>query len=138
MSITSRVVISLLADPRIAGGVISQPALPFALTRSARGALGVSGDDVQNALLSGKPMLAFRFSSDRASPRERWVILRHTFTSRQLQMWEICSPDAHWNIGSDAHEVLSDEFHPGDAPDHPTQLAFRSVVKLFKEILERR
>jgi dienelactone hydrolase len=116
-------VLSLFVNDQLLAPVLCQPGLPFKSLRPGAGAaLGVSPQDMQEALASDAPILGFRFEGDNLCPRQRFETLRATFGARF---------EGHELPGSE-HSVMTLAFV--NDPAHPT---FRARERLFAFLHER-
>jgi len=110
-------VLSLFIDDQLLAPVLCQPGLPFpSLKPGARAALGVSPEDLQEAVASPVPILGFRFQGDDICPKQRFETLRSTFGDRF---------EGH-ELPGDDHSVMTLSFV--NDPAHPT---FQARERLF-------
>jgi dienelactone hydrolase len=123
MCFTGSFVLSLFVDDQLLAPVICQPGLPFkSLKPGAASALGVSPEDLREALASDAPILGFRFEGDTICPRQRFETMRSTFGARF---------EGHELPGTD-HSVMTLSFV--DDPAHPT---YQARERLFAFLHER-
>jgi dienelactone hydrolase len=116
-------VLSLFVDDQLLAPVLCQPGLPFpSLKPGAGAALGVSPQDLQEALASDAPILGFRFEGDKICPKQRFETLRSTFGSRF---------EGHELPGTE-HSVMTLAFV--NKPAHPT---FQARERLFAFLHQR-
>jgi len=116
-------VLSLFVDDQLLAPVLCQPGLPFpSLKPGAGAALGVSPEDLKEALVSDAPILGFRFEGDTICPKQRFDTLRSTFGSRF---------EGHELPGTE-HSVMTLAFVNHRA--HPT---FQARERLFSFLHER-
>jgi dienelactone hydrolase len=116
-------VLSLFVNDQLLAPVLCQPGLPFpSLKPGAGAALGVSPEDLQEAVASSAPILGFRFEGDKICPKQRFETLRSTFGARF---------EGHELPGTD-HSVMTLSFV--NDPAHPT---FRARERLFAFLHER-
>ena len=123
--------------------VLSQPSLPFGLTRAHRRDLGVSDDDLarvkervraSEAGRGDEPglcVLALRFTGDKLVPADRFQRLRDELGDGVVTVEIDSSPGNAWGIKRNAHSVLTEEL-VADDPDHPTRQALEQVLDLFR------
>jgi len=110
-------VLSLFVDDQLLAPVVCQPGLPFRSLKPGAGkALGVSPEDLQEALASSVPILGFRFEGDKICPKQRFETLRSTFGPRF---------EGHELPGTE-HSVMTLAFV--NDPAHPT---FQARERLF-------
>jgi len=95
LCLTGNVVMSAMVLPAVRLGVMCEPALPF-LNGSA---LGVSDSTVRQIKSKALvyPMFAYRFSTDRKCPSERFTTLRNTF-QQGVRTCEIATATEPWLI----------------------------------------
>lgn len=72
MCLTGGLVFGVLAEPKVAGVVASQPSLPIGVTKRVRRDLGLSPNDRTRNLEAGKKILALRYRDDWRCPRSRF------------------------------------------------------------------
>lgn len=139
MCLTGGFVLSLMIDEWIMAPVMSQPSLPFALTKSAKFALGVSPNELEQAKERSKnvPILALRFEEDKISPPERFKTLKREFGDR-IECIAIAA-EARKRDGIPpfpTHAVLTDNFADQSGNPYPsTQKAFERVLAFLQEQL---
>ena len=123
MCFTGAFVLSLFVDDQLLAPVLCQPGVPFpSLKPGAGSALGVSPDDIQEALASDTPILGFRFEGDKICPKQRFDTLRTAFGTRF---------EGH-ELPGDEHSVMTLAFV--NDPAHPT---FQARERLFVFLHER-
>jgi dienelactone hydrolase len=122
MCFSGSFVLSLFVDDQLLAPVLCQPGLPFPLKPGAGAALGVSPEDLQEALASDAPILGFRFEGDTICPKQRFETLRSTFGSRF---------EGH-ELPGDEHSVMTLAFV--NDPAHPT---FQARERLFGFLHQR-
>lgn len=123
MCFSGAFVLSLFVDDQLLAPVLCQPGLPFpSLKPGAGAALGVSPEDLQEALGSNAPILGFRFEGDTLCPKERFETLRSTFGTRF---------EGHELPGTE-HSVMTLAFV--NDPAHPT---FQARERLFAFLHQR-
>jgi dienelactone hydrolase len=134
MCLTGGFALAMMVDDVVTAPVLSQPSLPFGVTRAQKRDLGI--DDAALARIRERTdvcVLGLRFTGDPLVPEERFQRLRDELGDRFIAV-EI---DSHFgnphNIPRTAHSVLT--FHRVDRPDHPTQLALERVLAFLRERL---
>jgi dienelactone hydrolase len=137
MCLTGPVGLALLPNPFVAGAVMSQPALPFAVGRARTESLGISDDERKEAVRSTKPILAFRFTKDCISPPERMSAYEHAFEQgQQITVMQFDSgPGNRFGISHEAHSVLTFPVRSSD-PAHPANVAFNALVEFLNRALK--
>jgi dienelactone hydrolase len=136
MCLTGGFGLAMMADDWVLAPVLSQPSLPFGLTRRHRADLGV--DDatlakVKARAADGSCLLALRFTGDVLSPGERFHRLRHELGDRFIAV-EIDSSkgNPHGNARI-AHSVVTEDLQ--DVPGHPTREALDRTLDFFTDRL---
>lgn len=123
MCFSGSFVLSLFVNDQLLAPVLCQPGLPFrSLKPGAGAALGVSPEDLQEAVASDAPILGFRFDGDKICPKERFETLRSTFGTRF---------EGHELPGTE-HSVMTLSFV--NDPSHPT---FQARERLFAFLHQR-
>ncbi len=83
MCFTGNFALAMMLDAPVLAPVLSQPSLPFAITKSRRGGLHASAEELQAAHEKidnhGARILALRFIQDPMCPGERFARLRDEF-----------------------------------------------------------
>ena len=123
---------------RVAAPVLSQPSLPFAISRAHRRDLNLSPEDLAavKARCAAEPdlcVLGLRFTGDRMAPPERFARLREELGDAFVGVEIDSSKGNPFGIGPMAHSVLTDELV--DEPGHPTREALDQVLDLFRRRL---
>jgi dienelactone hydrolase len=134
MCFTGGFALAMAADPRLLAPVLSQPSLPFGVTKSRRRSIDCSAEDLaavkQRCAAEGLTVLGLRFTADSLVPPERFEFLREELGDAFVGV-EIDSSkgNPHRNPKS-AHSVLTE--HLIDEPHHPTNDALGQVLDLFR------
>lgn len=136
MCLTGNFALALMVDESVMAPVLSQPSLPFAITKAQRAGLHLSDADLavaQRRAAAGCTVLGLRFTGDPMVPAERFAALRRAFGA-DFEAVEIDSSagNAH-GIKRSAHSVLTTDLI--DAEGHPTRAALDRVLALFREKL---
>lgn len=137
MCLTGGFALTLMADDSVLAPVLSQPSLPFGIDARRRRDVGVSPDvlarSVRRSQAQSVPVLALRFTGDVMCPPERFDEMQRLFGERFRRI-DIDSSlgNAHGNPPW-AHSVLTVHFR--DEPDHPTRLAYDTMVRFFRDQL---
>ncbi|HEX3460991.1 MAG TPA: dienelactone hydrolase family protein [Acidimicrobiales bacterium] len=136
MCFTGGFALALMVNDVVVAPVLSQPSLPFPVSRAHRRALGISDADlarVQQRVAAGTCVLGLRFTGDRASPPERFEHLREVLGDGFIAV-EIDSsrgnPHGHKSM---AHSVLTEDLD--DREGTPTRAALDQVLAFFRERL---
>lgn len=129
MCITGGLALAMMVDDCVLAPVLSQPSLPFPMTKRHKRDVGISNDDlavVKARAAEGVGVLGLRFTCDIAVPSERFARLRDelgdAFVAVEI---DSCSgnPDG---IAKRAHSVLTEDLV--DEPGHPTREALDQVL----------
>ncbi len=138
MCLTGNFALSLMVEPCVMAPVLSQPSLPFGLTKNHRSGLHISPQDLacvkQRLTKEDKKVLALRFSHDRGCPGARFKKL-HQELGEHVETIEIDSgPGNQFAIPRYAHSVLTNDLV--DKAGHPTVAARDRVLDFFAENLK--
>lgn len=137
MCLTGGFALAMMVDDILIAPVLSQPSLPFPITRRHRRDLGISDADLtrvrQRCASTGVPVLGLRFTDDRAVPGERFARLREELGDRFLAIEIDSSPGNPHGIPRSAHSVVTRDLV--DEPGHPTRVALDRVIAFFRERL---
>jgi hypothetical protein len=125
-----------MVDDCVMAPVLSQPSLPFPVSRAHREALHVSEEElavVRKRTAEGCGVLGLRFTGDPLVPAARFERLRREL-GEGFDSVEIDSSkgNAHGIPGS-AHSVVTTDLV--DEAGHPTREALDRVLGLFRERL---
>jgi dienelactone hydrolase len=143
MCFTGGFALAMMVDETVMAPVLSQPSLPFALTRAHRRDLGISDDDLARVKERvrasaadrgdepGPCLLALRFTGDKLVPADRFQRLRDELGDGVVTVEIDSSPGNAWGIKRNAHSVLTEDL-VADDPDHPTRQALDQVLDMFR------
>jgi dienelactone hydrolase len=134
MCFTGGFALAMATEPALLAPVLSQPALPFGVTRRHRHSIDCSPEDLavvrQRCAAEGLQVLGLRFEGDKLVPRQRFEHLREQlgdgFVAVELD-------DAAANPAAamkNPHSVLTE--HLIDEPGQPTRAALDQVLDLFR------
>lgn len=137
MCLTGNFALALAMDDCMIAPVLSQPSLPFALSKSKSAALHISGEQLgclkKRTQEDGLTVLGLRFVGDAMSPGKRFETL-----SRELgdQFEGIEIPSKHGNPKGNAmaHSVVTTDLI--DKEGEPTRQALDRVIEFFHERLD--
>jgi dienelactone hydrolase len=136
MCFTGGFALGMMVDDVVVAPVLSQPSLPFPVSKSHRWDLGLSPADVtrvEERAAAGCQVLGLRFTGDRASPPDRFEHLRQllgdAFIGIELDS-SAGNPHGHKKA---AHSVLTGDLD--DRPGTPTRDALDRVLAFFTERL---
>jgi hypothetical protein len=126
----------MMLDAPVLAPVLAQPSLPFSITKTRRGALHASAEELQAAHEKidheGARILALRFIQDPMCPGERFARLRSEFGSA-CEAIEIDEKHANPRGPRPAHSVLTN--HLIDEAGQPTREALDRTLAFLKEQL---
>jgi len=138
MCLTGNFALSLMVDPAVMAPVLSQPSLPFPVSKAHRAALHLSEGDLETVKKRAKQgcgVLGLRFTADPMCPPERFETLRRELGPDGFEAIEIdSSPGNPHGIPRSAHSVLTMELV--DEAGHPTREALERVLSVFRERLQ--
>ena len=124
----------MLVDDAVIAPVLSQPSVPFRVTRAHDRDLGICARDLARVReRSDVPVLGLRFTGDILVPAARFERLRAELGDRFLAVEIDSSRGNPHGIGPRAHSVLSLDYV--DTPGHPTRIALDQVLAFFRERL---
>jgi dienelactone hydrolase len=136
MCITGNFALALMVDESVMAPVLSQPSLPFPLTRAKRAAIHLSDADlavVRARARAGCGVLGMRFTTDPVVPAERFATLARELGDG-FEAIEIDSgPGNPHGISKQAHSVVTKDLV--DEAGHPTRAALERVLGFFRERL---
>jgi dienelactone hydrolase len=136
MCLTGGFALAMMVDEWVQAPVLSQPSLPFGVTRAQKRDLGI--DDatlarVKQRAADGACVMGLRFTSDRMVPRERFERLREELGDNFIAVEIDSSRGNPHDIPGTSHSVLVQ--HLVDEPGHPTRQALDQVMAFFSERL---
>ncbi len=141
MCLTGGFALAMMVDDVVVAPVLSQPSLPFGVTRGQKRDLGI--DDATLAQVKQRcaagglqrpALLGLRFTADRAVPPERFERLRAELGDHFLGIEIDSSRGNPHGIPRVAHSVLT--HHLVDQPGHPTRIALDQVLAFFRDRLQ--
>jgi dienelactone hydrolase len=135
MCLTGNFALAMMVDPVVLAPVLSQPSLPFPLTKGHKRDLNLTPADLATvkARCEAEPdlcVLGLRFTGDRLSPPERFERLREELGDSFVGVEIDSSPGNPHGLRALAHSVLTDDLV--DEPGHPTRQALDQVLELFR------
>lgn len=136
MCLTGNFALALMVDPAVQAPVLSQPSLPFPISKSHRAALHLAPQQlevVKERAKLGCPVLGLRFTHDPLCPGERFARLRQELGEAFEAIEMDSSPGNPHGIPRRAHSVLTLDFV--DEAGHPTRTALERVLSFFTERL---
>ena len=127
----------MAVDDVVLAPVLSQPSLPFPLTKAHRRDVGVSDQDLarvkERCEAEDLSVLGLRFTGDRAVPAERFQRLRDALGDHFVAVEIDSSPGNSYGHPRISHSVLTE--HLIDEPGQPTRQALDQVLELFRSKL---
>ncbi len=136
MCFTGGFALGMMVDERLRAPVLSQPSLPFPVSRRRRQATGVADADlaaVRARVADGACVLGLRFTEDPAVPAARFETLRRVLGDGFVAVEIDSSKGNPHGIPRRAHSVLTLDLV--DEPGHPTRDALERVLAFFDERL---
>jgi dienelactone hydrolase len=136
MCFTGGFALGMMVDDTMLAPVLSQPSLPFPVSKARRRSAGISDADmarVKERAARGACLLGLRFTHDKAVPPERFETLRRELGDAFIAVEIDSSKDNPHGIARTAHSVLTQ--HLVDEPGHPTREALDRVLAFFAERL---
>ena len=136
MCFTGGFALAMMVDDVVVAPVLSQPSLPFPISRRHRADLGIPPADlgrVKERARSGTCLLGLRFSGDRFSPAERFATLRRELGDAFIAVEIDSSPGNPGGHPARAHSVLTEDLD--DRPGAPTRQALDRTLAFLRERL---
>ncbi len=136
MCFTGGFALAMMVDDVVVAPVLSQPSLPFPVTKALRRDVGLSPTDlarVQERAAAGTCVLGLRFTGDEVSPPERFAHLRELLGDAFVAVEIDSTPDNPHGHRRGAHSVLTEDLD--DRPGTPTRVALDQVLDLFRDRL---
>jgi dienelactone hydrolase len=133
MCFTGGFALAMSVDPVLLAPVLSQPSLPFSITKKHKASIDISPQELDvvkgRCANEGLKVLGLRFKSDSFVPEERFAFLKHelgdAFVAVELED-DAANPEATMK----PHSVLTE--HLVDQPGTPTRQALDDVLDLFR------
>ena len=133
MCFTGGFALAMATDARMLAPVLSQPSLPFSLSKKHRRSTDISASDLakvkQRCAAEGLQVLGLRFKSDKFCPDERFAFLREELGDAFVAV-ELDDDAANPDEPMAPHSVLTR--HLIDEPGQPTRAALDQVLDLFR------
>lgn len=137
MCLTGNFALSLMVEPCVMAPVLSQPSLPFGITKNHRSGLHISPQDLecvkQRLTKEDKKVLALRFSHDAGCTGARFKKLHQELGDNVETIVIDSAPGNEFRIPRYAHSVLTNDLV--DEAGHPTVAARDRVLSFFAEHL---
>jgi dienelactone hydrolase len=136
MCLTGNFALAMMLDSPTLAPVLSQPSLPFPVSKAAKSALHASPKEIAAAHekidSQGARILGLRFHGDPACPAERFRRLREEFGDA-FEAIELDPKHANPAGPKPPHSVVTN--HLIDKEGEPTRAALDRVLSFFKEQL---
>ncbi len=136
MCFTGGFALAMAVDDRMIAPVLSQPSLPFPISKKHRRDVGLSDADLakvkHRCATDGLCVLGLRFTGDPFVPAERFQRLREELGDAFIGVEIDSSEGNEWGHPKAAHSVLT--LHLTDEPG-PTRDALDKVLDLFRSRL---
>jgi dienelactone hydrolase len=136
MCFTGGFALAMMVDDVVLAPVLSQPSLPFPVSKAHRRSIGVSEADtrrIQERALAGTCVLGLRFTGDKLSPPERFEHLRELLGDAFVAVELDSSPGNPHGHRKTAHSVLTEDLD--DRPGTPTRAALDQVLEFLAKRL---
>jgi dienelactone hydrolase len=133
MCMTGGFALAMMVDDSVLAPVLSQPSLPFPISKRHRRDLGISAADlrvIKERASAGVEVLGLRFTGDIACPPERFARLRQELGDAFVGVEIDSSPGNPHGIRKRAHSVLTEDLV--DEPGHPTRDALDQVLGFLR------
>jgi dienelactone hydrolase len=135
MCFTGGFALAMMVDETILAPVLSQPSLPFPVTKRHKRDVGLSDADLARVKqrCADEPdlcVLGLRFTGDSFAPGDRFQRLREELGDKFVGVEIDSSPGNPYGNPRVAHSVLTE--HLVDEPGHPTRDALNQVLDLFR------
>ena len=137
MCFTGGFALAMMVDDVVLAPVLSQPSLPFPLSKKLKRDVGISDADLdrvkQRCESEDICVLGLRFTGDRAVPAERFERLREELGDHFVAVELDSSPGNPHGHPKMAHSVVTE--HLQDREGTPTRAALDQVLQLFRDKL---
>ena len=136
MCLTGGFALAMMVDDIVLAPVLSQPSLPFPLTKKFRADVGISDADlarVKERTAEGACLLGLRFTNDPFCFEERFATLKRELGDAFIAVEIDSSPGNPYGHPKNAHSVLTE--HLQDREGTPTRAALNQTLTFFREKL---
>jgi len=136
MCFTGGFALAMMVDDTVVAPVLSQPSLPFPITKKHKADIGISDADlarVKTRVAEGACALGLRFSHDPFCFAERFETLRRELGDGFIAVELDSSPGNPYGHPKNAHSVLTD--HLDDREGTPTRAALDQVLQFLTQRL---
>ncbi|HWD51852.1 MAG TPA: dienelactone hydrolase family protein [Acidimicrobiales bacterium] len=136
MCFTGGFALAMMVDDVVVAPVLSQPSVPFSVSKRRSWDLGISDADlekVQDRVAAGTCVLGLRFTGDRMSPHARFEHLQEVLGDGFIAVEIDSSSGNPFGHRSMAHSVLTEDLD--DREGTPTRAALDQVLAFFTDRL---
>jgi hypothetical protein len=129
----------MMVDDVVVAPVLSQPSLPFPVSKKLRADLGITDTDlatVKERVANGACLIGLRFTGDVSSPAARFETLRRELGDGFIGVELDSSKGNPHGHPTNAHSVLTE--HLDDREGTPTRAALDQVLDFFTDRLHPR
>ena len=136
MCFTGGFALAMMVDDVVLAPVLSQPSLPFPLSKKFKADIGISEADlarVKERTATGTCLLGLRFTNDPFCFAERFETLRRELGDAFIAVEIDSAPGNPYGHPKQAHSVLTE--HLVDKEGTPTRAALDQTLTFFREKL---
>jgi dienelactone hydrolase len=136
MCFTGGFALAMMVDDIMLAPVLSQPSLPFPLSKKFKADVGISDSDmarVKERTAEGTCLLGLRFSNDPFCFEERFAALKRELGDAFIAVELDSAPGNPHGHPTKAHSVLTE--HLQDREGTPTRAALDQTLSFFREKL---
>jgi len=136
MCLTGGFALAMMVDDIVLAPVLSQPSMPFPLSKRYKADIGISDSDlarVKQRTEAGQCLLGLRFSNDPFCFAERFETLRRELGDKFIAVEIDSAPGNPYGHPKSAHSVVTE--HLVDKPGTPTRAALDQTLAFFRENL---
>jgi dienelactone hydrolase len=136
MCLTGGFALAMMVDDIVLAPVLSQPSLPFPLSKKYKADIGISDADlarVKERTAEGTCLLGLRFTNDPFCFEERFATLRRELGDAFIAVEIDSAPGNPAGHGPKSHSVLTE--HLQDREGTPTRAALDQTLAFFREKL---
>jgi dienelactone hydrolase len=136
MCFTGGFALAMMVDDVVVAPVLSQPSLPFPISKRHKADIGISDEDlaqVKERTAAGTCVLGLRFTNDPFCFAERFETLRRELGDKFIAVEIDSAPGNPYGHPKQAHSVLTEHLH--DEEGTPTRAALDRTLAFFRENL---
>ncbi len=137
MCFTGGFALAMMVDDTVVAPVLSQPSLPFPISKRHKADIGISDADlakVKARVAEGACLIGLRFTHDPFCFEARFETLRRELGDGFIAVELDSSPGNPYGHPKNAHSVLTE--HLDDREGTPTRAALDQVLDFFTQRLE--